>query len=108
MDDVTLTGTNTSVNDKNIIPAKFSLDQNYPNPFNPSTKIQYNLSENSFVSLKVYNTIGQEVASLVNNVVPAGSHEITFDAAKLNSGVYFYTLKAGSNFVQSRKMILMK
>jgi len=108
LDDVVLTGTNTSVNDKNTIPAKFSLEQNYPNPFNPSTKIQYNVPENSFVSLKVYNTIGQEVASLVNNVVPAGSHEITFDASKLNSGVYFYTLKSGSNFVQTRKMILMK
>jgi len=108
LDDVTLTGTNTSVNDKNTIPAKFSLDQNYPNPFNPSTKIQYNLPENSFVSLKVYNTIGQEVAALVNDVVPAGSHEINFDASKLNSGVYFYTLKSGNNFVQTRKMILMK
>jgi Secretion system C-terminal sorting domain len=108
LDDVNLTGTATSVNDKNIIPAKFSLEQNYPNPFNPSTKIQYNLPENSFVSLKVYNSIGQEVASLVNTVVPAGSHEITLDASKLNSGVYFYTLKAGSDFVQTRKMILMK
>jgi hypothetical protein len=108
LDDVTLTGTNTSVNDKNITPVKFSLDQNYPNPFNPSTKIQYTLPENSFVSLKVYNTIGQEVAALVNGVVPAGSHEINFDASKLNSGVYFYTLKSGNNFVQTRKMILMK
>ena len=108
LDDIILTGTNTSVNDKNIIPAKFSLDQNYPNPFNPSTKIQYNLHENSFVSLKVYNAIGQEVATLVNDVVPAGLHEILFDASGLNSGVYFYTLKAGNNFVQTRKMILIK
>jgi hypothetical protein len=90
------------------LPFIFTLDQNYPNPFNPSTKIQYNLPENSFVSLKVYNTIGQEVAALVNNVVLPGSHEITFDASKLNSGVYFYTLKSGNNFVQTRKMIIMK
>jgi hypothetical protein len=90
------------------LPSIFTLEQNYPNPFNPSTKIQYNLPENSFVSLKVYNTIGQEVASLVNGVVPAGSHEINFDASKLNSGVYFYTIKSGNNFVQTRKMILMK
>ena len=108
VDDVDLTGTNTSVNDKNFIPAKFSLDQNYPNPFNPSTKIRYDLPENSFVSLKVYNIIGKEVASLVNSIVPAGTHEIIFDASGLNSGVYFYTLKTGNNFVQTRKMILMK
>ena len=108
LDDLNLTGTATSVNDKNLIPAKFSLEQNYPNPFNPSTKIQYDLPENSFVSLKIYNAIGKEVASLVNDVVPAGSHEILFDASGLNSGVYFYTLKAGNNFVQTRKMILIK
>jgi hypothetical protein len=108
IDDLGLTGTATSVNDKSILPAKFSLEQNYPNPFNPSTKIQYNLPENSFVSFKVYNAIGKEVAYLVNGVVPAGSHEILFDASGLNSGVYFYTLKAGNNFVQTRKMILIK
>jgi len=108
LDDLNLTGTATSVNDKNIIPAKFSLEQNYPNPFNPTTKIQYNLPQNSFVNLKVYNTIGKEVASLVNSVVPAGSHEVVFNASGLNSGIYFYTLKTGNNFVQTRKMILMK
>jgi len=108
LDDIILTGTNTSVNDKNIIPAKFSLDQNYPNPFNPSTKIQYNLHENSFVALKSIIAIGQEVATLVNDVVPAGLHEILFDASGLNSGVYFYTLKAGNNFVQTRKNDLIK
>jgi len=108
LDDVSLSGTATSVNDKNIIPAKFSLEQNYPNPFNPSTKIQYNLPENSFVSLKVYNIIGKEVANLVNGVVAAGTHEVLFDASGLNSGVYFYTIRTGNNFVQTRKMILMK
>jgi Secretion system C-terminal sorting domain len=108
VDDLNLTGTNTSVNDKNFIPAKFSLDQNYPNPFNPSTKIKYDLPENSYVSLKVYNIIGKEVASLVNSVVPAGTHEVVFDASGLNSGIYFYTLKTGNNFVQTKKMILMK
>jgi hypothetical protein len=108
IDDVNLTGTATSVNDKNIIPAKFALEQNYPNPFNPSTKIQYNLPENSFVSLKIYNAIGKEVASLVNNVVPAGIHDVLFDASGLNSGVYFYTLKTNNNFIQTRKMILIK
>jgi hypothetical protein len=108
LDDVNLTGTATSVNDKNIIPAKFSLEQNYPNPFNPSTKIQYNLPVNSFVNITVYNAIGKEVASLVNSVIPAGTHEAIFDASRLNSGVYFYTLKTGNNLVQTRKMILLK
>jgi hypothetical protein len=108
LDDIDLSGTATSVNDKNIIPAKFSLEQNYPNPFNPSTKIQYNLPQNSFVNLTVYNAIGKEMTSLVNGVIPAGSHEVVFNASGLNSGVYFYTLKAGNNFFQTRKMILMK
>jgi hypothetical protein len=108
VDDINLSGTATSVNELNIIPAKFSLEQNFPNPFNPSTKIQYNLPENSFVSLKVYNSIGREIVSLVNGEVPAGTHEVLFDASGLNSGVYFYTLKTGNNFVQTRRMILIK
>ena len=108
VDDIDLTGTATSINDKRNIPDKFSLEQNYPNPFNPSTKIQYSLPQNSFVNLKVYNAIGTEVVSLVNNVMPAGNHEVIFDASGLNSGVYFYTLKTGDNFIQTKKMILMK
>ena len=108
VDDIDLTGTATSINDKRNIPDKFSLEQNYPNPFNPSTKIRYNLPQNSFVNLKVYNAIGTEVVSLVNNVMPAGNHEVIFDASGLNSGVYFYTLKTGDNFIQTKKMILMK
>jgi hypothetical protein len=107
LDDVNITGTATSLNDMNFIPAKFSLEQNYPNPFNPSSRIKYELPENSFVTLTVYNSIGKEVISLVNGVKSAGMHEIVFDASDLNSGVYFYTLKAGNNF-QTRKMILMK
>ena len=108
LDDLNLTGTATSVNDKNLIPAKYSLEQNYPNPFNPSTKIQYSIPENSFVNLTVFNAIGKEVGTLVNGVIPAGTHEVLFDASSLNSGVYFYTLKTGSTFVKTRKMILMK
>ena len=107
LDDVDLSGTATSVNDKSNIPVTYALEQNYPNPFNPSTTIKYDLADNSFVSLKIYNAIGGEVASLINSVVPAGSHELVFDAAALKSGVYFYTLSAGT-FVQTRKMILMK
>jgi len=86
----------------------YSLDQNYPNPFNPSTLINFSIpEENTLVSLKVYNSLGQEVGILLNQVVPAGNHEVNFDASGLSSGVYFYTLTAG-NFVESKKMMLMK
>ena len=86
----------------------FSLGQNYPNPFNPNTVINFSIpKENTLVTLKVYNIIGKEVGTLINQVVPPGSHQVNFDARGLSSGVYFYTLKAGS-FVDSKKMILMK
>ena len=104
----TSTGNAAKVNNENTIPDKYSLEQNYPNPFNPSTIIVFNLPENTYVSLKVYNTIGMEVASLVNGLTPAGTHEAVFNAEGQYSGVYFYTLKTGSNYVQTRKMILMK
>jgi hypothetical protein len=84
------------------------LDQNCPNPFNPSTIISYSLpANNSFVSLKVYDVIGREVATLVNKNVVAGEHQITFNAANLSSGIYLYQIRAG-NFVQTKKMILLK
>ena len=87
---------------------EFRLDQNYPNPFNPSTIINFSIpKENTLVSLKIYNSIGQEVGTLINQVVPAGNHEVQFDATGLPSGVYFYTLTAG-NFVNSKKMIVLK
>jgi spore coat protein A len=86
----------------------FRLEQNYPNPFNPSTVINFSVpNENTLVTLKVYNSLGQEVGTLINQVVPAGNHEVQFDASGLSSGVYFYTLNAG-NFFDSKKMILMK
>jgi len=88
--------------------AKFNLEQNYPNPFNPSTTINFSIpEENTLVSLKIYNSLGQEVGTLINQVVPAGSHEVQFNASGLSSGIYFYTLVAG-NFVESKKMTLMK
>jgi hypothetical protein len=89
-------------------PASFGISQNYPNPFNPSTLIKYQVPENSNVSLKVYNSVGKEVAQLVNGEIAAGVHEVSFDAAHLSSGIYYYTIKAGNNFVQTRKMILLK
>ncbi len=85
----------------------YRLDQNYPNPFNPSTKIQFQIPIQSNVSLKVFNILGQQVATLVNDNLKPGVHLVTFDAAKYASGVYFYRIEAGS-FVSVKKMILMK
>jgi photosystem II stability/assembly factor-like uncharacterized protein len=87
--------------------SEFALSQNYPNPFNPTTKISYTLPKDEFVSLKVYNSLGQEVANLVNGMSKAGSHEVTFSAANLSSGIYYYRIEAGGN-VSVKKMILMK
>ena len=92
---------------RNTTPKDFMLSQNYPNPFNPVTIINYQLAMNNFVTLKVYNTLGEEVATLVNEEKPAGKFDVTFDASKLSSGIYFYRLKAGS-FIQTKKMILLK
>ena len=95
-------------NDDEILANNFTLEQNYPNPFNPSTKITYSLAERSDVSLKVYDVLGKEVASLVNNTTQeAGKYDVTFDAGKLASGLYIYTLNAG-NFTSSKKMMLLK
>jgi len=88
-------------------PLKFQLNQNYPNPFNPSTVISWQLAVRSFVTLKVYDVLGNDVAVLVNEEKPAGNYKTDFKGNNLASGVYFYTLRAGS-FVQSRKMILLK
>lgn len=89
-------------------PTVYSLSQNYPNPFNPTTVIKYSIPVNSFVSVKVYNAIGKEVADLVNESQSADEHTVIFDASKSGSGVYYYILKAGNNFSQTKKMILLK
>ena len=88
-------------------PTVFSLEQNYPNPFNPSTVINYNIPQNSFVTLKVYDVIGNEVATLVNQTQSAGKYEVRFDASNLSNGVYMYSIKT-DNFTSTKKMILMK
>ena len=85
----------------------FSLEQNYPNPFNPSTSIRYAIGSMQFVTLKVYDVLGNEVATLVNEYIRAGNYEITFDAKDISSGIYYCKLQAGS-FNQSIKMILLK
>jgi hypothetical protein len=92
-------------------PVEYSLTQNYPNPFNPSTIIKYSIPETGNVQLKVYDIIGNEVATLVNETKSPGSYEVSFNASQLSSGVYIYLLRAtgsGQVFVQTRKMILMK
>lgn len=88
-------------------PARFELLQNYPNPFNPRTNIKFRISNFGFVSLRIYNVLGNEIATLVNGKKQAGEYEIGFDAGRLPSGVYLYRLTAGS-FSQTRKMILLK
>jgi len=95
------------VKDKNEIPAAFSLQQNYPNPFNPGTKINYSIPKASFVTLRVYDVLGEEVATLVNEEKTPGNYESDFNASKLSTGVYLYKLQAG-DFVQVKKMMLMK
>jgi hypothetical protein len=97
------------VEDENgkIVPEGFSLDQNYPNPFNPTTKIKFSIPELSFVTLKVFDVVGNEIETLVNQEEPAGSYEVQFSAIDLPSGIYFYQLRAG-NFVETKKMILIK
>jgi hypothetical protein len=97
----------TGVEDGNSSVKEFSLEQNYPNPFNPSTVISYQLPISGNVTLQVYDVLGNEVATLVDEYKPAGNYEVEFDAKVLSSGIYFYKLQAGS-FVETRKMILMK
>jgi hypothetical protein len=89
------------------LPERFLLEQNYPNPFNPSTTIRYGLPYRSVVRLAVFNTLGQEVATLMQGEQEAGNHEIRFDASGLSSGVYFYRLQAGTN-VETRKLLLLR
>jgi hypothetical protein len=96
-------------------PSTFSLEQNYPNPFNPSTKIRYSVAnvisngakQSTIVALKVYDVLGNEIATLVNEEKPAGSYEVEFFADGLTSGIYFYKLQTGS-YSETKKMILMK
>ncbi len=90
-----------------IIPQEFSLSQNYPNPFNPATNINFAVLHNGFVTLKVYDILGREVATLVNEHINSGSYNVSFDGIGLSSGIYFYQLRA-ENFVETKRMILVK
>ena len=99
--------------DVDFTPDKYSLAQNYPNPFNPSTKIKYEIPQTSLVVLKVYDVIGNEVATLVNKEQAAGKYQVNFDAKNFSSGIYYYQIKVFTpanveNFIQTKKMILLR
>ena len=107
-------GTITSAKNDETVPIGFTLNQNYPNPFNPSTTISFSIPNEEFVSLKIFSSLGEEVAELVNETKPAGNYSVSFDASnhsgevrELTSGFYFYQIKAG-NFNETRKMTLLK
>lgn len=107
-DSISVVITLTGVSGNTIEPVPtYKLYNNYPNPFNPSTKIKYSVAEKTFVSLKIYDIAGSEVASIVNREQAPGEYDIDFNAVNLTSGVYLYKIQAG-NFVQTKKMILMK
>ena len=97
----------TSMNDEGKVVTNYSLYQNFPNPFNPTTRIQFQLPNREYVTVKVFDILGNEVAILVNGEMEIGSYEVEFDASNLPSGIYFYRLQAGE-FINTKKMILMK
>ncbi|MBI5472137.1 MAG: T9SS type A sorting domain-containing protein [Ignavibacteriae bacterium] len=105
--DTLFRGPVVAVHEGNEFPTAFALYQNYPNPFNPSTTIKFDLPRASPVSIKLYNILGQEVATLLNEDREAGRHSLVFNAANLASGIYFSRLQAGS-FSDAKKLILLK
>ena len=94
-------------NERTISPLSYSLEQNFPNPFNPSTTISFSIPGQEFVTLEVFNALGEKVADLVNETKTAGKYSISFDARDLASGIYLYKISAG-NYTQTRKMLLVK
>lgn len=100
-------GLGTDIKDMNAIPNEYDLTQNYPNPFNPTTTIEYSIVKESDVTLRVFNLLGQEVKTLVNETKGVGNYKVTFNASNLSTGVYFYRLEA-DDFVSVKKMILVK
>ncbi|TAK56124.1 MAG: T9SS type A sorting domain-containing protein [Bacteroidetes bacterium] len=106
-DTIRVFGVTTGIGDNPQLPNGYSLEQNYPNPFNPSTVIRYSLPVANHVLLKIYDILGREIATLVNETKPAGSYNVTWDASGLPSGIYFYRMQAGS-FIQNKKLLLIK
>ena len=97
----------TNIEDIKTFNESFVLEQNYPNPFNPSTTIKYSIPKQSSVTLKIFGTLGSELATLVKKEQPQGDYEIKFKGTDLPSGIYFYRLQAG-DFLKTKKMILIK
>lgn len=110
LDSISISGpmTTTAINPVSVnTPSKFELHQNYPNPFNPNTNIKFDIPDNGFTTLKVYDMTGSEVASLVSEELNAGSYSINFDASKLSSGIYVYRLES-NGIIKTQKMTLVK
>jgi len=108
MDDYKLVRIDTTVGVNDFsVPIEYILSQNFPNPFNPSTTIKYQILELSFVTLKVYDVLGNEITILVNEEKPVGSYEVSWNASNLPSGIYYYQLASGS-FVETKKMVMTK
>ena len=97
----------TGIQKEEEIPTEYSISQNYPNPFNPITKIRFALPKTTITKVTIYDLLGREIITPVNKKLPAGFHEINIDSNNLSSGVYLYRIQAG-DFIQSKKMILMK
>jgi hypothetical protein len=97
----------TGVEREDVLPLTYKLEQNYPNPFNPSTTIRFEIPKQSHVTLTIYDILGREVASLVNETLDAGAYNTDWNAERYPSGVYFYKFEA-SNFLSVKKMILLK
>lgn len=106
-DSASVSITITDIGENSANPTLFMLYHNYPNPFNPSTKIKYSVLEEEFISIKIYDALGNQISSLVNERKPAGVYEVEFNGSGLSSGVYYYKIEAGS-FKQTKKMILNK
>ena len=99
-----------NANEKNNlkhVPDQFILNQNFPNPFNPETIINYSVPIQSFVSLKIFDLLGNEIKTLVNSYRHPGNYSVKFDASEISSGIYFYRLQAG-DFMQTKKMVLIR
>ena len=97
----------TNTKKKLSVPNRFKLWQNYPNPFNPATKIKFALPKSGFTKIVIYDLLGRETRTLINQEVEAGYHELLFDASNLSGGVYFYKIESGE-FQQTKKMIVLK
>ncbi|MBK6875021.1 MAG: T9SS type A sorting domain-containing protein [Ignavibacteria bacterium] len=98
---------NGLTNTESTLPKTYSLSQNYPNPFNPNTNIRYDLPQDNFVTIKVYDVLGKEVLTLVNEYKQAGRYLVSFNAANFSSGIYFYTIQAGE-YEYTRRMTMLK